>query len=124
MEEDKVYLFVDGSPERMALAYQRMSSELQSHTVWCKTVEEAIEVLQNYRERLYFVSAAHDLNEFVKEDTRREDGGMEIVRWLTKSKEDWSHCEFVAHGHGSGDSKMVKRLKDTGFSASWRRFGE
>jgi hypothetical protein len=124
MGEDRVYLFVDGSPERMALAYQRMSNELQNNTVWCKTVKEAIGVLGGYRERLYLVSMCHDLNEFVKGDTRREDGGMEIARWLIKSKEDWSHCDFVAHGHGSGDSKMVKRLYEAGFAVSWRRFGE
>jgi hypothetical protein len=71
------------------------------------------------------ISLSHDLNEFVNGDTRREDGGMEIVRWLTKrSGRTWDHCKFIVHGHSASDAKMVKRLQKIGLTAEWRKFGE
>lgn len=122
--EDKVHLFVDGSSERMALAYQRMPPAIRNSTVWCRTAEEAIQVLKDYRARLDAVSLVHDLNEFIQGDTRREDSGMEIVRMLEKSNEDWTGCTFIVHGHGVGDSKMVNRLQNAGFTATHKRFGQ
>ena len=124
MGGDTVHLFVDGSSERMALAYQRMPDRVRNCTVWCRTAEEALGVLKDYRVRLDSVSMAHDLNEFVHEDTRREDSGMQVVRWLEHKADEWQHCTFFVHGHGTGDVKMVKRLKQAGFTAELKRFGE
>ena len=58
-------LYVDGSPERMALAYKRLSEDKRNNAIWAQTVEEAISVLEEYSERVTEVSLEHDLNENV-----------------------------------------------------------
>ena len=118
-------LFVDGSHERMAVAYHRMPSDIQNSTVWARTAEEAISALKDYCKEFQVVSFVHDLNENVRGDTRRDDSGMAIVRWLEKqNSDDWKHCKFIAHGWDASDSKMVYRLDRAGFNAKWFRFGE
>ena len=77
---EEVILYVEGSQERAAVAYNRMNPDHRDATIWAKNPEEAIDVLRGYRDRLVLVFLSNDLNEFIRGDLRREDSGAEIVR--------------------------------------------
>jgi len=82
-------LFLDDNPNRAAVAYQRMLPSVRDRVIWCQTAEEAIKTLEDYRTVLELVMLDHDLGgeEFV--NSKREDCGMEIIRFLEK----YSHQE-------------------------------
>lgn len=124
MGEDLLILFLDGSNERMALAYQRMPEAVRNDVIWARTAEEGISVLKDYKDRLQVVYFDHDLNEDIHGDSRREDSGMEIVRWLEKQNSSTWNCKFIAHGwNETPNKKMVERLLVAGYAAEYRRFG-
>ena len=124
-------LFLDDAPERAVLAYNRMSVADRNDTMWCKTAEEAIEAIWSYRDVLTKVSLDHDLDGQEYMNTKREDCGMEIVRFLEKKahKEpvEFKKLEntlFTIHSWNNHSAPiMQRRLSDIGLTAVWVPFG-
>ena len=122
---EELILLVEGSQERAAVEYNRMSPDMRDRTIWAKNPVEAIEVLEDYRTRLCLVVFSNDLNEFIRGDTRREDSGAEIVRYLEKQdSKEFRHCGFVIQDHDRKvGEKLTRRLEWSGYRASHRPFG-
>lgn len=124
-------LFLDDSAQRAVLAYNRMSEEDRSNTIWCTTAEETIITLWDYRDQLDRVHLDHDLGGQQYVNTKREDCGMEVVRKL----EEMSHkqpdefaklkdTEFIIHSWNSHAAPiMVDRLKKLGLNVKHVPFG-
>ena len=122
---DQVLVFLDDSAELAARHYERLSEEDRSRTFWVQTVEETIDMLKNYRERLEIVSLDHDLNGETYVHSGREDCGMEVVRWLEKrNPADYAHVQFIVHSWNENSGpRMVSRLQKAGYKAELSPFG-
>ncbi len=114
-------LFLDDSPERAAVTYQRMMPSIRDRVIWCRTVEETIKTLEDYRTVLEVVMLDHDLGqEFV--NSKREDCGMEVIRFLEKFEqnepqkfESFIDMKFIIHTWNVPAGKiMVERLQKLG----------
>jgi len=123
MGEDLI-LYIEGSQERAAVAYNRMAPEHRDMTIWAKNPEEAISILKDYKHRLVLVFLSNDLNEFVRGDIRREDSGAEVVRFLERQDPDTFKCGFIVQDHDKViGKKLTNRLKAAGYRATHRPFG-
>lgn len=123
-------LFLDDDPNRAALAYQRMTPEDQEKTIWCKTAEEAIITLRDYKHQLTKVMLDHDLGGEKYVNVKREDSGMEIVRWLERQAKNeaafrpFLSVEFIVHSYNSyAGPKMVERMRKLGLLSFYIPFG-
>jgi hypothetical protein len=124
-------LFLDPDPKRAVLAHQRMTDEDQSNTIWCKTVLEAQTTLWNYRHELTRVHLEHDLGEQPYANTRSEDCGMELVRYLEKLSVHhgdvfpaYKKMEFIIHTwNDHAGPIMVERLRKIGLTVELKPFG-
>ena len=124
-------LFLDDSPERAVLAYERMPVKSREETIWCRTAEEAIVTLWDYRDRLDAVHLDHDLGGQEYVNTSREDCGMEVVRYLEKMSRDKPEefkklkaARFVIHSwNDHAGPIMVERLLKIGLNVEYRPFG-
>ena len=93
------------------------------------TAEEAIITLQDYRDRLTYVSLGHDLGGLKNVHTAREDSGMEIVRYLERlAKKDLlgglKNARYRIHSwNAPAGNKMYKRLKDIKLKVEYVPFG-
>lgn len=122
--EDRVNVFLDDDQNRAALLHQRMPAKELQRTFWVKTVEETLDMLINYKERLQYVSLDHDLGGETYVHSGREDCGMEIVRWLEKRSEDYKHVVFIIHTWNEhAGKKMAVRLAAKGYRVLYRPFG-
>jgi hypothetical protein len=112
MEKRDLVLFMDDSPHRAALAYQRMPEDELPATVWTKTAAETIDVLKDYAERLKKIYLDHDLEGQIYMNSASEYSGMEVVRFLEKQDcKRFSGCHFVIHSHNEyAANRMVERL--------------
>lgn len=125
-KEDKYILFLDDDPARAALAYERMSEDKRSRTIWCRTVEEAVDVILEYN--LEEAHLDHDLGGETYCDTRREDCGMEVIRNIERMS-GWElaklkHCKFVVHSWNlKAGETMVRRLLKLELFAEHKPFG-
>jgi len=126
-------LFLDDSPERAAVMYQRMAPQVRERTIWCTTAEETIVVLRDYRKDLELVMLDHDLGGKQFVNSKREDCGMEVVRYLEHFNhhnpiefEDFKTVGFIVHTHNIPAGQiMVERLKKLGINkVSFKPFGE
>ena len=124
-ETDSIIVFVDNDSQRAALQFQRMTPVDQSRTFWVKTVPEALDMLENYRERLDVVSMEYDLNDLEYNHPSREDCGLELVRWLERrSSDSYSHVRFIIHTwNSSAGMKMANRLRAHGYNVILKPFG-
>lgn len=124
-------LFLDDSPERAAVAYQRMSKKERDHTIWCQTAQETIITLWDYRDVLTHVFLDHDLGGETFVNTKREDCGMEVVRYLEKLHREkydefkkLTNTHFIVHTWNiSAGEKMKKRLETIGLKVEFKPFG-
>lgn len=124
-------LFLDDSPERAATIYRRMSDEERDKTIWCSTAAETIQTLWDYKKKLTLVMLDHDLGGETFVNTKREDCGMEVIRWLettAKKKpsefEDFKEVKFVVHSWNSHAAPiMVDRMERIGLNAVYQPFG-
>lgn len=123
--EDYIVVFLDDSPERAATLHQRMPAKDVSRTIWVRTVEETLDLLINYRDRLRDVWLDHDLGGTEFMHSGSEECGMEIVRWLEKQNpEDYKHVKFIIHSWNlSAGMKMTDRLNAKGYKAVRKPFG-
>lgn len=123
--ENPVILFMDDDPNRAALAYQRMTKEDRDITIWCQTVDDAIDVLKDYKSNLKEVYLDHDLGGETFVYSGRDDCGMEVVRWLEKQDIlSYAECTFICHSWNipAGD-QMAGRLMKKGFKVKRTPFG-
>jgi len=124
-------LFLDDDPQRAVMMYNRMTVEQKEKTIWCKTAEEAIVTLWDYRHRLDMVFLDHDLGGEQYVNTKREDCGMEVIRYLEKMNhkhpeefENLNSTEFVVHTwNAHAGPIMVDRLKKIGLRVTYKPFG-
>ena len=118
-------LWMDDDHLRSALAYQRMKPEDANNTMWAQTALEAIDILRDYRDDLTLVSLDHDLGGTTYQDSRAENCGMEVVRWLEKQNSKlFKHVEFVVHSWNLTAARtMHLRLLDAGYRACRKPFG-
>lgn len=124
-------LFLDDNAQRAVLAYNRMSEEDRGNTIWCQTAEETILTLWDYRDQLDRVHLDHDLGGRQYVNTKREDCGMEVVRYLekihrTKPAEfaKLQDTEFIIHTwNAHAGPIMVDRLKKLGLTVRYVPFG-
>ena len=126
MWEDRVIVFLEDDPARAALAFQRMKQSDQGRTFWVQTVEETIDILKEYRERLDIVSLSHDLGDQKFVYSGRDDCGMEVVRWLEKQHlEDFAHVRFIVHTWNlPAGVVMARRLRVRGYRVIRAPFGD
>lgn len=124
-------LFLDDDSNRAALAYQRMSKEDRERVIWCQTAEEAIVTLNDYSNKLEKAMLDHDLGGEHYVNTKRNDCGMEVVRFLEKLSEDnpkkFSNLKntiFIIHTWNEhAGPVMVERLSKLGLKVEYRPFG-
>ena len=124
-------LFLDDSTERAVLAYNRMPVDERDNCIWCKTAEEAMVTLWDYRDVLTKVYLDHDLGGEAFVNTKREDCGMEIIRFVEnmsrkdpKEFEKLKKAEIIIHDwNGHAAPIMEKRLSALGLNAKWVPFG-
>lgn len=124
-------LFLDDNPRRAVLAHERMPVADREQTLWCQTAEEAIVTLWDYRDRLDAVHLDHDLGGEEYVNTKREDCGMEVVRYLEKMSRDKPEefkklqaAKFVVHSWNSHAGPiMVDRLSKIGLDVEYKPFG-
>ena len=123
-----MYLFLDDDVNRAALAYQRFPKEKRDATVWVKTAADAITSLRDFKYQLIEVHLDHDLSGETFCDSRREDCGMEVVRYLESLPEEeikiFESCKFICHSHNyPACSEMRDRLEALGLKAEYKPFG-
>lgn len=124
-------LFLDDDPKRAVLAYNRMPVKDRGETIWCQTAAEAIQTVWDYRDNLTKVSLDHDLGGQQYVNTKREDCGMEIVRFLEKKAhkepEEFKKLEgtlFVIHSWNTHAAPIMQdRLSKIGLNSVWIPFG-
>lgn len=119
-------LFMDDDPHRAALAYQRFSKYKKDNTIWCTTAAEAIDILKNYD--VDEAHLDHDLGGEHYVDSRREDCGMEVVRWIERRSavelEKFHKCLFIIHSWNIPCAiKMAERLRSLGLRVQQKPFG-
>ncbi len=124
-------LFLDKEPNRAVLAFNRMNEADQSKTIWCRTAEEAILTLWDYRHVLETAFLEHDLEDMSYMNTSSPRCGMEIVRFLeqkaAKEPAEFEHLKkvrIVIHSWNEYASPiMVDRLQKIGMKVDWIPFG-
>ena len=125
MREDSVHLFLDDDPNRAATLYQRMTPIDRKRTIWVTTVEQTIQTLGDYRERLDIVSLDHDLGGEMYVHSGRDDSGMEVIRWLERQpSSNYKHVRFVIHSWNiPAGRRMAARLMSAGYNVIQVPFG-
>ena len=118
-------LFLDDSPERAALAYQRWPKDVSQNTIWVETAQEAISVLKEYRKDLTEAHLDHDLGGTQWQDSRAENCGMEVVRFLeSRDIKGYQHINMIIHSWNiPAGREMAARLQLKGFKVSVKPFG-
>jgi len=124
-------LFLDGDSQRAVLAFNRMNKEDQENTIWCRTTEEAILTFWDYRDVLKEARLEHDLGEEPYANTRSEECGMEVVRFLERKHieeaEEFEKLKGIVirvHTHNEHAGPiMTERLRKLGIKTEWVPFG-
>lgn len=96
--------------------------------MWVETAANAIEILQGYAEDLEEVYLDHDLGGEHYVDSRREDTGMEVVRYLERVSEvelkKFETTKFTIHSWNTyAGRQMTERLQKLGLDAVYKPFG-
>ena len=110
-------LFLDDDPARAAVFLAR-----HPDAVWVQTVPEC---LGRLADRWHEIHLDHDLGGEHYVDPRREDCGMEVVRWLTRERRrHLSRTRFTVHSHNMVAAyEMAFRLRQARFRVQARPFG-
>jgi hypothetical protein len=125
-QEVKLILWLDGSPERAAIAYQRMPDDEKSRVIWTTTAEEAILVLGDYHSVLEAAYLEHDLDG-VGVPIKDGNSGYEVVKFIENSElaPKLRNVKFVVNTHNVFSGlKMVSLLRSLGLMAIYKPFGE
>jgi hypothetical protein len=108
-----------------------MNEEDRSNTIWAKTYEEAQTTLWVYKDELTEVYLEHDLNGTPYMNTRSEESGMELVRYLERLSVHhgdvfpvYTKMKWVIHSWNEIAAPiMTRRLEALGLSVEWIPFG-
>ena len=120
--EARYILFLDDSPERAALFSNRSTGTDRARTVWVRTVSEAVEALENFADTFDFICLDHDLG-IEYQDSRSEESGMEVVRYLEKNQGFKSAKVIVHTWNLPAGARMVDRLTKAGYRVYQKPFG-
>lgn len=126
--DPKIILFLDDDPLRAVRQYEWSTPEDRLRTIWAKTVTETLLVLKEHPEQLEVVHLDHDLEGETFVDSRRDDCGMEVVRWLENIAYDkrvkFVLCHFIIHTHNERAGRQMKeRISALGLKADYIPFG-
>ncbi len=124
-------LFLDPDPKRAVLAFQRMTPEDQGKTIWCKSYLEGQVTVWNYRDVLTHAHIEHDLGENAYMNTRSEESGMELVRYLENLNKHYvpefqelKKIKWTIHTHNDHAGPiMFDRMEKIGLDVEWIPFG-
>ena len=107
-------LFLDDSEERQEIA-QKYFGKYWGDVTWAWTTKQAIQALKQSSYDLVFLD--HDLGGEVFVDSKREDSGMEVVRWIVQNKPQID--TIVIHSWNLPAAKnMELYLRDAGYAVS------
>lgn len=110
-------LFLDDNEERIKAAKSAFHDD---ELFVARTASEAILYISNI-ENLDYVSLDHDLGGEAFVDTGREDCGMEVVRWIIKTRPKFKR--IVVHSWNPPAAKsMVLMLKNAGYETAYAPF--
>ena len=125
MGEKRYILFLDDRPERAALFSNRLSGEDRARTIWARTATEAIEALLELGDYSFdSIHLDHDLGGVQYQDSRSEESGMEVVRWMEKNGTPSKNTKIIIHSWNLPASRrMVERLTDAGYKVQQVPFG-
>lgn len=124
-------LFLDKDPQRAVMAFNRMNKKDQENTIWCRTAEEAILTFWDYRDVLTEARLEHDLGDEPYANTRSEECGMEVVRFLERKHieeseefEKLKNINIVVHTwNDHAGPLMTERLRKIGLKVELKPFG-
>ena len=124
-----IIIFLDDSTERAAITYQRWPEEKRNKTIWCATAEEAINVLREYAGQVEEAYLDHDLGGQTYVDSRSENCGMSVVRFIEKLPQEdlgkFKDTAFICHSWNISACLIMKsRLCKLGLNAIHIPFGQ
>ena len=114
-------LFLDDDPSRLTF-FADLVPDAQRVT----TANETIEALRDAAaqgHRLTHLFLDHDLNGEVYVDSRRDDCGMEVVRWIVAERPQVDAVTVHTHNHNAAP-RMVAALVEAGYTCAAAPFGE
>lgn len=115
-------LFLDDSEKRIEAVVVHFGNDetIYRHLVICKTAVLAIEAL-NKEEEWDLVMLDHDLGGEVFVHSGRKDCGMEVVRWIIRTRPKIKR--IVVHSWNAPAAKsMVSTLKRAGYETTYEPF--
>jgi len=116
-------LFLDDAPARAALFSARSTGIDRARTIWARTAAEAIEALELHGSLFDALHLDHDLGGVQYQDSRSEESGMEVVRWL-EHHGDAKGAKITVHTWNlPAGKRMVERLTDAGYRVNQKPFG-
>jgi hypothetical protein len=110
-------LFLDDDPQRAEVFLG-----LNPQSVWVQTAAECIARLAETWDEVHL---DHDLGGELFVDMKRDDCGMEVVRWLClEPRPHLAPARFYVHSHNTfAATLMSMQLQVAGFAAEMRPFG-
>ncbi len=110
-------MFLDDDPRRAERFLRQVPT-----AVWVKSVAECLPRLIETWEEIHL---DHDLEGQTLVDPKREDSGMEVIRWLCKEpRPHLRQTRFFVHTHNFvAGLLMVLQMHDSGYTAEFRPFG-
>lgn len=123
MEGRRLILFLDDAPERAALFSARSTGSDRARTIWARTSAEAIEALEVHGPSFDVLHLDHDLGGTQFQDSRSEESGMEVVRWLEHHGEAKGAKVIIHTWNLQAGKRMVERLTDAGYKVIQKPFG-
>ena len=116
-------LFLDDNASRAALFSTRSTGTDRARTIWARTATEAIEALEVHGPNFDVLHLDHDLGGIQYQDSRSEDSGMEVVRFLEKTHIA-NTAKIIVHSWNlPAGERMVERLTDAGYKVYQIPFG-
>ena len=116
-------LFLDDNPSRAALFSNRSTGTDRARTIWARTAAEAIEALELHGAIFEAIHLDHDLGGSQFQDSRSEESGMEVVRWLEHHVVAKGARITVHTWNLPAGKRMVERLADAGYKVFQKPFG-
>ena len=123
MEGGRLILFLDDNVSRAALFSNRSTGTDRARTIWARTAEEAIEALELHGPDFDMIHLDHDLGGTQFQDSRSEESGMQVVRFLEKTGTAKTAKIIIHSWNLPAGKRMVERLTDAGYRTQQRPFG-
>jgi hypothetical protein len=110
-------LFLDDNPVRA-----QMFEQDHPQAIWVTTVADCLARLEETWDEIHL---DHDLGGKIFVDSRAEDCGMEVIRWLCKQpRRHLEQTQFFVHTHNAAAGLlMVLQMRVCGYKGEFRPFG-